>query len=122
MSISAAQATAFYAEAVREGSVWGVRDAEGFPAPLTPDGCRAMPFWSLRTRAEKVIATVPAYESFVAVELPLAEFRSRWLPGLERDGIRVGVNWSGTAATGYDLVAGDVEVNLAAAAARGATD
>ena len=30
----------------------------------------------------------------------------------------MGVNWSGTAATGYDLLARDVELNLAAAAAR----
>ncbi|MCC2308854.1 DUF2750 domain-containing protein [Cellulomonas sp. zg-Y338] len=25
----------------------------------------------------------------------MTEFRSRWLPGLGRDGIRVGVHWSG---------------------------
>lgn len=75
-----------------------------------------MPFWSLRTRAEQVTAGVPAYEGFVAVEISLPEFRSRWLPGLERDGIRVGVNWSGANATGYDVAAGDVEANLAAAA------
>ncbi|MCC2317089.1 DUF2750 domain-containing protein [Cellulomonas sp. zg-Y138] len=51
----------------------------------------------------------------------MTEFRSRWLPGLGRDGIRVGVNWSGPAATGYDLVAADVELNLLAAMERGVT-
>ncbi|GEL95558.1 DUF2750 domain-containing protein [Cellulomonas composti] len=114
MGISAAQATAFYEEAVREGSVWAVRDGDGFPAPLSPEGRRAMPFWSLRSRAEKVIATVPDYGAFVPVELSLGVFLSRWLPGLERDDIRVGVNWSGTAATGYDLAAREVALNLAA--------
>ena len=118
MSVAAAQARAFYEEAVREDSVWAVRDGEGFPAPLTPDGRRAMPFWSLRTRAQSVIARVPAYGVLVPVELPLAEFRARWLPGLQRDGIRVGVNWSGPFSTGYDLTAREVENLLAAVIGR----
>jgi hypothetical protein len=120
MSTSAAQAAAFYDEVVRTGMVWGARDAGGFAAPLSRDGSRAMPFWSLRTRVERVVATVPAYGAFEPVGLSLAEFRSRWLPGLERDAVRVGVNWSGPAATGYDLLARDVELNLAAAAAAAA--
>jgi len=81
-----------------------------------------MPFWSSRTRAEKVILTVPAYEGFVPVEIALGDFRSRWLPGLERDGIRVGLNWAGTAASGYDLTAREVEENLGHAAGRGSAD
>jgi hypothetical protein len=72
-----------------------------------------MPFWSLRSRAEKVITTVPAYEGFELVELTLAEFRSRWLPGLERDGLRVGLNWSGPRATGYDVHPSEVAAALA---------
>ena len=71
-----------------------------------------MPFWSLRSRAERVIAGVTAYEHFVVFEVPLAEFRSTWLTGLERDGLLVGLNWSGPSATGYDLAAVDVERNL----------
>ena len=121
MSTSAAQAAAFYTEAVREGSVWGVRDDGGFPSPMTPAGYRAMPFWSLRTRAERVIGSVPAYREFFPVEVPLEAFRSRWLPGLERDGLRVGLNWSGEDATGYDLTAPEVEQNLVAMAHRRAT-
>lgn len=58
--------------------------------------------------------TVPAFSEFEVVELPLNEWRSRWLPGLQRDGIRVGLNWSGERATGFDLSAEDVERNLAA--------
>jgi Protein of unknown function (DUF2750) len=114
VSTSAAQAAAFYTEALREGSVWTVRDGSGFPAPMTPDGRRAQPFWSLRSRAEKVVGTVAAYRGMVLVELPLDVFRSRWLQGLERDGLRVGLNWSGPRATGYDLEPSEVEVNLAA--------
>jgi hypothetical protein len=46
------------------------------------------------------------------VALPLDEWRSRWLPGLSRDGILVGLNWSGDRATGYDVTAEDVERNI----------
>lgn len=120
MTTSAAQAAAFYREAVRESSVWAIRDSGGFPAPKTADGYRAMPFWSLRSRAERVIATVPAYEGFAPVEISLDMFRSAWLPDLRRDGLHVGVNWSGARATGYDLSPDDVELNLTAAAQRAA--
>lgn len=113
VTTSAAHAAAFYREAVREGSVWGIRDDGGIPAPDSNDGCGAMPFWSLRSRAERVIGSVYAFERFVTFEVPLDEFRSRWLTGLERDGLLVGLNWSGSAATGYDVSAVDVERNLA---------
>ena len=58
MSVSAAHASAFYAEAGEHQCVWGIRDGHGFPAPLNGDGERAMPFWSLRSRAERVVSTV----------------------------------------------------------------
>lgn len=113
VSVSAAMADAFYTEVLREGRVWAIQDAEGFPAPQTPEG-RAMPFWSLRSRAENVITTVDAYASFQLIDLSLDEWRSRWLPGLEKDGLRVGLNWSGTNAVGYDLEPAAVERSLAA--------
>ena len=113
VSVSAAQADAFYGEVVEHGTVWGVRDKDGFPAPETPEG-RAMPFWSLRSRAEGIVAQVPAYAEFEVVALPLGEWRARWLRGLQRDGIRVGLNWTGDRATGFDLSAEDVERNLLA--------
>lgn len=114
MTASAAQASAFYVEAARAGSVWTVRDEGGFPSPMNGEGVRAMPFWSLRTRAERVISTVAAYRGFSPVEVPLAEFRERWLPGLAKDAVRVGVNWSGERAVGYDLEPEDIEKGFAA--------
>ena len=62
-----------------------------------------MPFWSLSSRAERIISNVPDYAGFEKVMIPLNEWRSKWLPGLERDGLRVGLNWSGSRATGYDV-------------------
>lgn len=62
-----------------------------------------MPFWSLRSRAEKVISSISAYSAFEVEGIPLAVWRTRWIDGLDRDGILVGLNWSGVRATGYDM-------------------
>lgn len=114
MSVSAAHASAFYTEAGERRCVWGIRDSDGFPAPLNGDGERAMPFWSLRGRAEHVVSTVAAYAGFEVVEVPLDVFLTRWLPGLERDGLRVGLNWSGSRASGFDLAPSEVLARLQA--------
>ena len=58
--------------------------------------------------------SVPAYGRLEVVEVPLDAFLTRWLPGLERDGPRVGLNWSGSRATGYDLDPSDVIARLQA--------
>lgn len=117
MSVSAAQAASFYSEVVAHGSVWTIRDERGYPAPLGASGERVQPFWSLQSRAKRVIGTVPAYAGFESVEISLEEFRERWLPGLGRDGLLVGLNWSGKRATGYDVAPPDVELALARAGA-----
>ena len=67
MTVGAAQADAFYREAVDHGCVWTIRDEGGLPAPMTDSGQRAMPFWSLRSRAQRVVETVPAYAGFAVV-------------------------------------------------------
>jgi hypothetical protein len=103
MSISAAHAEAFYREVLREGQVWTIRDSGGFPAPLGAGGRRAMPFWSLASRAEKIVSSVDAYTGFEVTGIPLGEWRSIWLPRLEQDGLLLGLNWSGPRATGYDV-------------------
>jgi hypothetical protein len=84
------------------------------------EGVRVQPFWSLRTRAERVVATVSTYAGFEVVELPWHVFEARWVPGLKRDGVLVGLNWSGSRASGYDVSPEDVVKNVEAA--RGATD
>lgn len=91
MSISGAHAAAFFEEVLREGQVWTIRDSEGFSAPLGADGVRTMPFWSLTSRAEKIVSTVDAYVGFEKVAIPLSEWRSNWLPGLEQDGLLAGL-------------------------------
>jgi len=112
MSNSASQANAFYEQVATSGSVWTIRDGGGFPAPLNSDGIRAMPFWSSLSRAELIIRNVEAYKGFYAVELSWQEFKSKWVPGLEKDGELVGVNWSGTQAKGYDIAPSTVVKNV----------
>lgn len=112
MSTSAAHADAFYREVLEHGVVWTIRDADGYLAPETPEG-RATPFWSLRSRAERVVASVPAYAGFGVVAIPLDAWRSRWLPGMRRNELRVGLNWCGPAVTGLSLDPTDVDRGLA---------
>ena len=96
--------------------VWTVRDWAGYPAPINSEGLRAQPFWSSRSRAETIVATVPAYAGFDIVEIRLDSFLDKWLPGLDGDGFRVGVNWSGPRATGDDIEPRSVRTALDAAA------
>lgn len=103
MSLSAAHAAAFRREVPGEGRVWSIRDSGGFPAPVDADGVRAMPFWSKQSRAQRVVIAVPAYRDFEVVEIPVSDWLDSWLPGLQRDGLRVGVNWAGARATGLDM-------------------
>lgn len=110
MSQAAAQASAFYRDVARHRRLWTIRDKTGFPAPMTPEG-RAMPFWSSRRRVDRIISNDP-YKDFSPVELTWEEFRDRWLPGLATDGIKVGVNWTGTQATGYDVPPDNVRSNV----------
>lgn len=103
MSRAAEQAATFYRQVARTGCVWTLRDAGGFPAPLSTGGMRAQPFWSSSFRVLRMIRTVPAFRGFEPIRLSWEEFRDQWLPGLNSSGLLVGVNWSGPRATGYDV-------------------
>ena len=109
MSQSASQAAAFYRDVAAGRRVWTVKDDGGFPVPKTPSGERAQPFWSSLSRVERIIQTVPAYAGFRPHELSWEEFRDRWIPGLTKDGLKIGVNWSGAHATGYDVEPASVQ-------------
>jgi hypothetical protein len=108
MSLSAAHSAAFRREVPREARVWTIRDAAGHPAPKDATGQRAMPFWSKRSRAERVIGAVAAYRGFAVVQIPVPDWLDSWLPGLHQDGLLVGVNWAGARATGFDLAPSQV--------------
>jgi hypothetical protein len=82
------------------------------------NGVRSMPFWSLASRAENIISTVEAYAGFEKVGIPLSEWRTKWLQGLENDGLNLGVNWSGSRAIGYDVEPAAARASLIARESR----
>ncbi|TQF70134.1 DUF2750 domain-containing protein [Pseudoalteromonas luteoviolacea] len=111
MGQSASQAAAFYKEVGSSGKLWTCKDAGGIPAPINSNGQRAMPFWSSLSRVQKIIDTVSDYRKFEPYELTWSVFVTDWAPGLKKDGLLVGINWSGIYATGYDLDVSDVIAN-----------
>ncbi|MGI8613025.1 MAG: DUF2750 domain-containing protein [Nocardioidaceae bacterium] len=111
MTLSAAHFSAFFAEVERSAQVWTIRDKGGHPAPESNEA-RAMPFWSTRKRAQRIVDEVAAYRGFDIMAVPLDHWRERWLPGLQRDGLLLGLNWSGDRATGYDVDPADVLARL----------
>lgn len=93
----------FYREISECGYVWYVRDKKGIPAPKTVEGDRSMPFWSNEKKVLRIIKNVPTYAAFEPQKITLKEFKDKWLPGLEKDELLVGLNWGGKNATGYDV-------------------
>ncbi|MER7244804.1 DUF2750 domain-containing protein [Kribbella sp. NPDC000426] len=114
MSQSASQAAAFFRDVARTGRLWTVRDEGGYPAPYGSTGGRAQPFWSTESRVRRIIKLVPAYAAFDAEELDLTQWRDHWLPNFRKSGIRLGINWSGPRAAGYDFTPDEVQNRLAA--------
>lgn len=82
--------------------MWTIKDSGGFPAPKNSDGKRSVPFWSQLDFVENIIQTIPSYGEFVPYELSLEEFMTKWVPGMTKDGLLVGLNWSGKMVTGFD--------------------
>lgn len=106
MTAAASQYAKFREEVARKGRVFTFLD-EGHYLTFPMGGHEVIPFWSSRTRMEKIQKQQPGYRKFTIREIELAEFLS-WLQKPEKDGIRIGPNWSGTRLTGYDVEAGDL--------------
>ena len=115
MSTSAIQLAAFCKEVAQTRTVWAVKDENGFPAPVGTDGKRTMPFWSSEFRALNLISIAPQFTGFKPVAIDWDIFCERWLPGLERDDLLVGVNWVGVLASGFDLLPSELKANVEAA-------
>jgi hypothetical protein len=103
MSQAASQAWAFYREVAAKRVLWTIRDDNGFPAPMTSSGRRAQPFWSTRSRVERVIKSAAAYADFEPHEVSWEDFCNKWVPTLTGGAFLVGVNWSGKNVVGYDI-------------------
>ena len=104
----------FYREVELARTVWAIRDANGYPAPRGTDGERAMPFWSSEARASRLVEQAPAYRKFQPVAIDWLTFCERWVPGLAKDGLLAGLNWSGPNDTGFDVSAVEVQARVEA--------
>lgn len=112
MSSSEIQAKAFYKQVAATRSVWTIRDEAGIPVPESDDGTRAMPFWSSRSLAELIVRNVEDYNGFHPMEISWEDFRDKWVPGMTKDGLLAGVNWSGSTASGLDIMPSELVKNV----------
>ena len=111
MSIAAAQAQKFYEQVATEGRLFTFRD-DGHLLIFPKDGYEVIPYWSSRSRVERVKEQHPKYREWAVDEICLKDFLSDLAPRLQADGMRVGVNWSGKRLTGYDVEVEDLLKNL----------
>jgi len=112
MSNISASARKFYQEVAKTGFIWTVEDDQGVPAPVNSSGKRAMPFWSSAKRATIIITSVTDYANFRLKKITWTDFSSKWIPGLEKDGLLAGINWSGDNASGYDILPAELKANI----------
>lgn len=111
MSVSAMQAARFYEEVVCANKVFTFDDGDGLDI-YTIHGQEVTPFWSSRTRLLKIQATHPKYAGRQIKEESMSAFMEETLPMLEKEGIQVGVKWSGPRLAGYDMPVADLRKNL----------
>jgi hypothetical protein len=81
---------------------------------MTSSGRRAQPFWSSAGRAERAAQVWGG--GLRAGSVPLARWRDARLTALARDGLLVGVNWTGPRLVGWDFTVDQVLARLAAVA------
>ncbi|MFJ6084684.1 DUF2750 domain-containing protein [Streptomyces sp. NPDC092369] len=113
MSQSGSQAAAFFRDLRQSRVVWLVRDDTGSPTSLSADGTRSLPFWSTSARARRA-AKIWGNGLRVA-SMSLEDWRSRELPDLAREGLMIGINWSGPRLVGWSFTPAEVLNRLAAA-------
>jgi hypothetical protein len=103
MSNSSAQAHQFYKDVVKNREVWTVRKGEVFAKVTLQDGRTSTPFWSTRSRVDRVINTIPVYAGSEPVRIGFDEFVQNWVPKIKQERGLLGINWSGTSLRGFNI-------------------
>jgi Protein of unknown function (DUF2750) len=112
MSQSGSQAAAFFRDVRQNRVVWLVRDDDGSPTHISADGKRSLPFWSTSARAQRA---AKIWGCGLRVEsMPLHAWCDRELPDAARDGLVIGINWSGPRLAGWSFTPMEVLNRLAA--------
>ena len=73
MSIAAAQAEQFYEQVVRERTVFTFTEDDSFLV-FPVGGQEVVPFWSSRTRLDRIQRAHPKYRSYVCEQMSLTSF------------------------------------------------
>ncbi|MEW2128678.1 DUF2750 domain-containing protein [Streptomyces sp. NPDC007259] len=113
MSQSGSQAAAFFRYVRRDRAVWLVQNDDGSPTHLASDGTRSLPFWSTSARAQRAARI---WGNGLRVEsMPLVTWCENVLPDAARDGLVIGINWSGPRLVGWSFTTMEIHSRLAAA-------
>ncbi|MCC5858523.1 MAG: DUF2750 domain-containing protein [Ectothiorhodospiraceae bacterium] len=85
---------AFLRNAVLNGAVWGLEDEEGWALAASTEGETVMvfPLWSSQQAA--AACAEGDWAGYRASPVSLDDLLEHWLPGMQRDGYRVGVDWN----------------------------
>lgn len=83
----------FLRQAVAAGMVWGLEDDEGWAlaASSEDESLVVFPLWSSKQAATACVEG--DWAAYQASEVSLDDLLEHWLPSMERDGYRVGVDW-----------------------------
>ncbi|MFI1539424.1 DUF2750 domain-containing protein [Streptomyces anandii] len=112
MSQSGSQGAAFIRDVRQSDVIWLVRDDGGSPT-FSADGTRSLPFWSTSPRARRAAAKIWGHGLRVE-SMPLDTWCDCVLPDAARDGLMIGVNWSGPRLVGWSFTPNEV-LNLLSA-------
>ncbi len=112
MSVAAAQASKFYEQVAVDRKVYTFMDDDSFLV-FRKDGNDVVPFWSSRTRLEKIAKMHPKFKASAIFEFSLEEFMTKTLLQLEEENICIGVNWSGSRLVGYDIPISELRTSIA---------
>ncbi len=68
--------------------VWGLFD-DGWTTSETDDGAKVISFWPEQAFADK--CAVEQWSSYLPKVISLSDFIEKWLPGMEKDGVLMGI-------------------------------
>lgn len=68
--------------------LWGLF-ADGWAMTANDDGKKAIPFWPEKELSN--LCTKGEWENYSSKQIKLENFISRWLPGMEKDGVSVAI-------------------------------
>jgi hypothetical protein len=111
MSIASAQYDKFREQVVTDERVFTFTTGDGDVLVHPSRSGETVPFWSSRSRLEATQKRLPKYREFEITELSLAQF---WvlLRDFEKEGLKIGVNWSGEGLMGFNVPVTDLRMGL----------